>query len=53
MSGEKIAKKRVVKYVGHIKEKVRLHRHHSNFYIGMYSYAWVELCNFLLLKLHN
>lgn len=42
MSGEKIKKKGVVKYVGRVKEKRRAQRRHSSFYIGLHGYAWVE-----------
>jgi hypothetical protein len=42
ISGEKIKRKGVVKYVGRVKEKKRIQRRHSNFYIGIHGYAWVE-----------
>ena len=42
MSGEKIKNKRVIKYVGRVKEKSRTQRRHSSFYMGMHGYAWVE-----------
>ena len=46
MSGEKIKKKGVVKYVGRVKEKRRTPRRHSSFYIGIHGYAWVESLTF-------
>ncbi|HBS70718.1 MAG TPA: IS4 family transposase [Cyanobacteria bacterium UBA11149] len=42
ISGDKIKSKGVVKYVGRVKEKKRIQRRHSNFYIGIHGYAWVE-----------
>ncbi|MCL1463883.1 IS4 family transposase [Argonema galeatum] len=46
MSGEKIKNKGVVKYVGRVKEKRRTQRRHSNFYIGIHGYSWVESLTF-------
>ncbi len=46
MSGEKIKRKGVVKYVGRVKEKRRTQRRHSSFYIGLHGYAWVESLDF-------
>ncbi|MBD2181212.1 hypothetical protein H6S82_29620 [Planktothrix sp. FACHB-1355] len=46
MSGEKIKKKGVVKYVGRVKEKRRMQRHHSSFYIGLHGYVWAESLDF-------
>lgn len=46
MSGEKIKKKGVVKYVGRVKEKRRAQRRHSSFYIGLHAYTWVESLDF-------
>jgi hypothetical protein len=42
ISGEKIKSKGVVKYVCRVKEKKRIQRRHSNFYIGIHGYAWLE-----------
>lgn len=42
MSGAKIKKKGVVKYVGRVKENRRTQRRHSSFYLGLHGYAWVE-----------
>jgi len=39
ISGEKIKSKGVVKYVCRVKEKKRIQRRHSNFYIGIHGYA--------------
>lgn len=42
MSGEKIKKKGQVKYVCRVKEPRRTLRRHSNFYIGLHGWSWVE-----------
>ncbi|HBW87682.1 MAG TPA: hypothetical protein DEG17_02005 [Cyanobacteria bacterium UBA11149] len=42
MSGEKIEDKKVVKYTSRVKEKQRIYRRHSSFYIGIHGYAWIE-----------
>jgi hypothetical protein len=42
MSGEKIKDKKVVKYACRVKEKSRIQRRHSSFYIGVHGYDWIE-----------
>lgn len=42
ISGEKIKDKKVVKYACRVKEKYRIQRRHSSFYIGIHGYDWVE-----------
>jgi hypothetical protein len=40
ITGQEIKDKGVQKYVGRIKEKSRITRRHSSFYIGLYGYTW-------------
>ena len=42
ISGQKIKRKGVQKYVGRIKESGRTLRRHSSFYIGLYGSNWVN-----------
>ena len=42
ISGQKIKRKGVQKYVGRVKEYGRTARRHSNFYIGLYGQTWVN-----------
>ena len=46
ISGEKIQSKGAVKYVCRVKEKKRIPRRHSDFYIGIHGYAWMESLQF-------
>lgn len=48
MSGEKIINKGVAKYVGRVREPGRTHRRHSNFYIGIHGYDWIESLQFFV-----
>ncbi len=34
--------KKVVKYACRVKEKLRVYRRHSSFYIGIHGYDWIE-----------
>lgn len=40
--GEKIKSKGIQKYLGRTKEKNRIERRHSNFYIGLYGQTWIK-----------
>jgi hypothetical protein len=40
--GQKIKQIGVQKYIGRVKEKRRLYRRHSSFYIGLYGQSWVS-----------
>ncbi len=54
LSGQKIKRMGVQKYVGRVKEHGRTHRRHSSFYIGLYGQTWVnfrELCHDLITQL--
>ncbi len=42
ISGQKIKRMGVQKYVGRIKESLRIFRRHSSFYIGLYGDNWVN-----------
>lgn len=42
ISGQKIKRMGVQKYVGRIKESLRTVRRHSSFYIGLYGHNWVN-----------
>ncbi|RCJ41007.1 hypothetical protein A6769_39120 [Nostoc punctiforme NIES-2108] len=42
ISGQKIKRMGVQKYVGRIKESLRIVRRHSSFYIGLYGDNWVN-----------
>jgi hypothetical protein len=42
ISGQKIKRKGVQKYVGRVKEYGRTARRHSSFYIGLYGQTWVN-----------
>nr|MDZ8016450.1 IS4 family transposase [Nostoc sp. ZfuVER08] len=42
ISGQKIKRKGVQKYVGRVKEYGRTTRRHSSFYIGLYGQTWVN-----------
>ncbi len=42
ISGQKIKRIGVQKYVGRIKESKRTVRRHSSFYIGLYDHNWVN-----------
>ncbi|BDI19276.1 hypothetical protein ANSO36C_50780 [Nostoc cf. commune SO-36] len=42
ISGQKIKRMGVQKYVGRIKESKRIVRRHSSFYIGLYGHNWVN-----------
>ncbi|MBD0302705.1 MAG: IS4 family transposase, partial [Tolypothrix sp. T3-bin4] len=42
ISGQKIKRMGVQKYVGRIKESGRIVRRHSSFYIGLYGHNWVN-----------
>ncbi len=42
ISGQKIKHIGIQKYVGRIKESLRIVRRHSSFYIGLYSHNWVN-----------
>ena len=42
ISGHKIKRMGVQKYVGRIKEYSRSTRRHSSFYIGLYGHAWIN-----------
>ncbi|MBW4457916.1 MAG: hypothetical protein KME55_37740 [Nostoc indistinguendum CM1-VF10] len=42
ISGQKIKRMGVQKYVGRIKESKRTVRRHSSFYIGLYGHNWVN-----------
>lgn len=54
LSGQKIKRLGVQKYVGRVKEYGRTYRRHSSFYIGLYGQTWVyfmELCQDLITQL--
>lgn len=42
LSGQKIKRMGVQKYIGRIKEVGRVERRHSNFYIGLYGCNWTH-----------
>ena len=42
ISGQKIKRMGVQKYVGRIKESLRIVRRHSSFYIGLYGDNWIN-----------
>ncbi len=42
ISGQKIKRKGIQKYVGRVKEYGRVERRHSSFYIGLYGQTWVS-----------
>ncbi|PLZ96374.1 IS4 family transposase [Fischerella thermalis CCMEE 5268] len=42
INGQKIKRKGVQKYVGRVKERSRIQRRHSSFYIGLYGESWVN-----------
>ncbi|WP_392476674.1 IS4 family transposase [Nostoc sp. C110] len=42
ISGQKIKRMNIQKYVGRIKESLRTVRRHSSFYIGLYGHNWVN-----------
>jgi hypothetical protein len=42
ISGQKIKRQGVQKYVGRVKEYGRIERRHSSFYIGLYGQTWVN-----------
>ena len=44
MSGQKIKRIGIQKYVGRVKESKRTFSRHSNFYIGLYGYSWLNYC---------
>jgi len=43
LSGESIEAKQGQKYVGRVREKGRLGRRHSHFWIGLYGQVWIEM----------
>lgn len=43
LSGQKIKRIGIQKYVGRVKEIKRTFSRHSNFYVGLYGYTWVHL----------
>jgi|SRR4028118_1403922 Transposase DDE domain. len=52
--GQKIKRSGVQKYVGRVKERGRIERRHSSFYIGLYGQTWVyfiEPCQELISQL--
>jgi len=59
LQGNKISQMGIQKYVGRVKESRRFEKRHSNFYVGLYGYTWVnfqQLCGDLvtnLMKLHR
>jgi len=42
IEGKTLKKMGIQKYIGRVKEKGRLERRHSSFYIGLYSHAWIN-----------
>lgn len=54
IQGQKIKRKGIQKYVCRIKEKSRLERRHSSFYVGLYGHTWVnfrDICMELVTEL--
>ncbi len=54
IQGRQIKRKGVQEYVGRVKEKRRITRRHSSFYIGLYGYTWVgflDKCQSLVVQL--
>ncbi|MGL6341674.1 MAG: IS4 family transposase [Waterburya sp.] len=43
-SGQKIKSTGIQKYIGRVKESKRTFSRHSNFYIGLYGYSWLNFC---------
>ncbi|NEQ84169.1 MAG: hypothetical protein F6K26_29520 [Moorea sp. SIO2I5] len=41
-SGQKIKRKGIQQYVGRVKEVKRIFSRHSDFYIGLYGYNWIN-----------
>jgi len=50
LTGEKIQKRKQIKYVSRVKEKKRVVRRHSYFYIGLHGKDWIESLSFVFLK---
>lgn len=46
-SGEKIKHQGIQKYIGRVKEAKRTLPRHSNFYIGLYGYNWLNFYSFI------
>ncbi len=40
--GQEMKKKGIQKYIARVKEKRRIQRRHSSFYVGLYGQAWVR-----------
>lgn len=43
-TGEKIKSIGIQNYIGRVKESKRTSSRHSNFYIGLYGYSWLNFC---------
>ena len=52
-SGQKIKQKGIQQYIGRIKEGKRTMPRHSNFYIGLYGYNWLNFSPFLSQLIHQ
>lgn len=44
LSGQRIKSRGIQNYVGRVKELKRTFPRHSNFYVGLYGYTWVNFC---------
>ncbi|HEY9766929.1 MAG TPA: hypothetical protein V6C71_00285 [Coleofasciculaceae cyanobacterium] len=43
-TGQKIKSTGIENYIGRVKELKRTFSRHSNFYIGLYGYSWLNFC---------
>jgi hypothetical protein len=52
-SGQKIKHKGIQQYIGRVKEIKRTFARHSNFYLGLYGYNWLNFYPFLSKLIHQ